>query len=381
VCSRILEIQAAESGALPGTVRRDKGGSLEKLLSLFGTDHVALDWWRRRLGRIVVDDLHDAGARGMELLRLLSGGRNNLFAAADDGGSTYRSPGASDLWRNLFDTAFPGAAVFTLTGNRRATRQLAAVIDSLSGEGVSPVRAGADGGSGEPVTVYLAIDGRGEAVFVAGEIARRWRAGAEPREFAVIVRGASEAQAVAERLAALSIEHGSAPVLEGHGAGSIMTAAECVGLEFPVVFITGCDESVAPAGTGGGEAERRLYALAASRASRKLCFTHALQRTFDGVQENRRPSGCLANLPGVERSKQAGVAEAVAVRDGGVRAKDRPVLTPMQGGGGIKRARHAKFGMGIVKGEHGSGDSRMLFVEFPGLGTKKILARFLEIAE
>jgi hypothetical protein len=45
---------------------------------------------------------------------------------------------------------------------------------------------------------------------------------------------------------------------------------------------------------------------------------------------------------------------------------------------GPLRVRHTTFGTGLVVSESGTGDSRKLVVEFSSVGTKTLLARFVE---
>jgi len=87
-------------------------------------------------------------------------------------------------------------------------------------------------------------------------------------------------------------------------AVTLMTTHSSKGLEFPVVFIVGAEESIFPHGRSLGdpaemEEERRLMYVAMTRAEKKLFITHCKQR-FEYAQGRpifNRPSRFLRELP------------------------------------------------------------------------------------
>jgi superfamily I DNA/RNA helicase len=73
------------------------------------------------------------------------------------------------------------------------------------------------------------------------------------------------------------------------------------GLEFPVVFITGCEENLIPfkRGTNGQadiQEERRLYYVAMTRAKERLYLTRAKKRRIYGKFEDRLLSPFVADI-------------------------------------------------------------------------------------
>jgi DNA helicase-2/ATP-dependent DNA helicase PcrA len=77
---------------------------------------------------------------------------------------------------------------------------------------------------------------------------------------------------------------------------SLMTIHAAKGLEFPVVFIAGCEQGLIPFAKDGmnvddPEEERRLFYVAMTRAKDILCLTHAKKRIIFGkpVRQNRSP--------------------------------------------------------------------------------------------
>ncbi|MFO7913538.1 MAG: UvrD-helicase domain-containing protein [Desulfotignum sp.] len=82
---------------------------------------------------------------------------------------------------------------------------------------------------------------------------------------------------------------------------SLLTMHAAKGLEFPVVFVTGCEQGLIPyaryKNTCENPAEeRRLFYVAMTRAKDVLCLTYARKRQIFGVMENRQQSVFLDDI-------------------------------------------------------------------------------------
>ena len=84
---------------------------------------------------------------------------------------------------------------------------------------------------------------------------------------------------------------------------SLLTLHAAKGLEFPVVFIVGCEEGLLPLLFGEDdedeneiEEERRLFFVGITRARSRLFLSHARKRSWRGKLRERRPSRFLADL-------------------------------------------------------------------------------------
>jgi len=95
---------------------------------------------------------------------------------------------------------------------------------------------------------------------------------------------------------------------------SLLTLHASKGLEFPVVFIVGCEDGLLPLRWGGSRGdgsggpgdeeadeqvreERRLMFVGMTRAQRHLYLTHAAERSRNGAAAKATPSPFLADIP------------------------------------------------------------------------------------
>ncbi|OWK27187.1 MAG: hypothetical protein US76_00860 [Parcubacteria group bacterium GW2011_GWA2_38_13b] len=83
---------------------------------------------------------------------------------------------------------------------------------------------------------------------------------------------------------------------------NLMTLHSVKGLEFPVVFITGCEEGLLPHSRSWTdpvqmEEERRLCYVGLTRAKKIAYMTFAAQRNLYGRSENNAPSRFIADIP------------------------------------------------------------------------------------
>ncbi|MEO1083649.1 MAG: ATP-dependent helicase, partial [Acidobacteriota bacterium] len=93
---------------------------------------------------------------------------------------------------------------------------------------------------------------------------------------------------------------------------SLLTLHASKGLEFPVVFIPGCDDGLLPLTWPGGEVdvaeERRLFFVGMTRAREQLILTRSKKRMWRGERRETAPSPFLADLPPSIVSERGGRA-------------------------------------------------------------------------
>ena len=81
---------------------------------------------------------------------------------------------------------------------------------------------------------------------------------------------------------------------------TLMSLHASKGLEFPVVFIVGCEEGLLPYlppnRTRDTDEERRLFYVGMTRAQRRLILTHAGRRFLFGQSMENRLSGFVTDI-------------------------------------------------------------------------------------
>jgi DNA helicase-2/ATP-dependent DNA helicase PcrA len=168
---------------------------------------------------------------------------------------------------------------------------------------------------------------------------------------------------------------------------TLMTLHNAKGLEYPIVFIIGCEEGVFPHSRaldeGGLEEERRLCYVGITRAERDLTLTFARRRNVFGAQNYGLRSRFLDEIPfeltdGEEPRVRLGAAAgpqpgswAAAAQAGG------------EGSGASFRMGddvvHAAFGDGVITGVEPGG---IVVVRFASDGSeRKLMADFAPISK
>ncbi|MHB8233825.1 MAG: ATP-dependent helicase [Solirubrobacteraceae bacterium] len=201
---------------------------------------------------------------------------------------------------------------------------------------------------------------------------------------------------------------------DDEGLVTLMTVHNAKGLEYPVVFIAGCEEGVFPHSRaldeGGLEEERRLFYVGVTRAMRELYLSYAMRRAVFGAQTPGLRSRFLAEIPvdlldevqpsdrlragrlgggivaGVGRGARSLVTGASAGLSG---AGDGGTAGEWASAGGSQTAVantfrlgedvvHAAFGEGVVTGVEPGG---VIVVRFAGDGSeRKLMAEYAPVS-
>lgn len=157
----------------------------------------------------------------------------------------------------------------------------------------------------------------------------------------------------------------------------LMTLHSAKGLEFPVVFLCGCEEGLFPhymsmEDPKGVEEERRLCYVGMTRAMQKLYITYAEVRRLHGKEAYHRPSRFLAEIP------------PDFLEDVRMRTKVSPAVAsfssqsaPKEGMQIGQRVKHHQFGEGVILQYEGRGEHARIQVNFEKAGTKWLIASFV----
>ncbi len=108
---------------------------------------------------------------------------------------------------------------------------------------------------------------------------------------------------------------------DDEGLVTLMTLHNAKGLEYPIVFIIGCEEGVFPHSRaldeGELEEERRLCYVGITRAERDLYLTYARTRTVFGARSFGAPSRFIGEIPAALTDREQQVSRGF----GGIRAR------------------------------------------------------------
>jgi len=177
---------------------------------------------------------------------------------------------------------------------------------------------------------------------------------------------------------------------DDQGVVTLMTLHNAKGLEFPVVFIIGCEEGVFPHSraieSGDLEEERRLCYVGITRAKRELSMTFARTRNLYGSRDWNVPSRFIDELPAELTDRESQPARSTAASWSG-RARlgtgigaagasgAGPARTPRTPGAVASFSLgddvvHASFGDGVVTGCEPGG---VVVVRFAGDGSERKL--------
>ncbi|MEE8350258.1 MAG: UvrD-helicase domain-containing protein [Acidobacteriota bacterium] len=194
---------------------------------------------------------------------------------------------------------------------------------------------------------------------------------------------------------------------------SLMTLHNAKGLEFPVVFLVGCEEGLFPHSRAVAEddleEERRLCYVGITRAQTAIYLTYSLRRRFFGreTEEMNRPSRFIQEIPdhllklhtftpshGAASwdNRQTSRPPRKSTAKLSIQTYDSPksvrgyldelshkkVGTSRGLVSGAKVA-HDKFGYGTILRVQNTGDDLTVTVQFPGLGIKKLLQSYAKL--
>jgi DNA helicase-2/ATP-dependent DNA helicase PcrA len=191
-------------------------------------------------------------------------------------------------------------------------------------------------------------------------------------------------------LAEVSLLAGVDHYSEENNSITLMTIHSAKGLEFPIVFITGCEEDIFPLNKKFDsdaqiEEERRLFYVALTRAERKVFVTYARSRyRFGEVAYQSRSrfieeidpetynelNGNVGRKSG--RRKKAYYDEMYQESYDDFNQESRSFRVG-------SRVTHELFGKGKILAINGLGDMQKVSVSFEDHGTKNLLAKFANL--
>lgn len=289
---------------------------------------------------IFVDEYQDVNPAQYALLKILIGDENSLTAIGDPNQAIYGFRRASVKFFLRFQQDFPDAAVLSLSENYRcATNLLAASGQVMAKHSKMPVTE-LTARIFEPgrLTMAETPTDKAEAEFVVHEIEKmvggtsmfsRDSGRVDTQDpgrhsfgdIAVLYRLHSQCRLLREAFDRSGIpykifgnkaaeksqdflDHFYFPQNEDESEQgekvALLTLHAAKGLEFPAVFIMGCEENLLPLGLEGmsadPEEERRLFYVGMTRAKERLVLLRARRRMLYGKTYQNLPSPFLADI-------------------------------------------------------------------------------------
>src|SRR6266542_3612242 len=288
---------------------------------LLGGDHELAARYRDRWGWISVGEYQDVDELQYRLLRLLTTPDGNLCAIGDPDQAIYGFRGADVGFFLRFRQDFPGAATAQLTRNYRSSAQSPALVEALSRAGMPFQKRSHDRLADLP-GVPPVLRALRRAPAPGAEVAGTTEAPEADRSVLARVRRAAREAGVVEvevdPLLALAARCGDDldRFLGALALGaqvdtwdpradrvSLLTLHAAKGLEFPVVFLVGCEDGLLPLRFGAVEPaaselaeERRLLFVGMTRARSHLYLSSAARRARHGMIADSAPSPFLAAI-------------------------------------------------------------------------------------
>src|SRR5579859_7384185 len=171
---KVADIFAAYQQLLHKSSALDFDDLLLRTVKLLRDSPPVREKWQARFLYIHVDEYQDTNRVQYELLRLLTGPKQNLCVVGDEDQSIYRWRGADVSILMSFSRDFSSARVIKLERNYRSTQQILDAAGAVVAN--NPERLGktlsAENGSGGNLRYFEGRDAHAEAEFVAGELER-----------------------------------------------------------------------------------------------------------------------------------------------------------------------------------------------------------------
>jgi DNA helicase-2/ATP-dependent DNA helicase PcrA len=187
----------------------DFGELLLRAYELWRDHPDLLAHYRERFQHVLVDEFQDTNAIQYQWVRLLSGGRGDVFIVGDDDQCVYGWRGSKVENLQRFAEDFPGTQTIRLEQNYRSTHNILKAANALIAHNAGRLGKNlwtADG-DGEPIQVYNAFNETDEARFVVERI-RQWvEQGGQCRDAAILYRSNAQSRVFEETLIAAALPY------------------------------------------------------------------------------------------------------------------------------------------------------------------------------
>ena len=181
-----------------------------------------------------------------------------------------------------------------------------------------------------------------------------------------------------------SLDAGENQANENEDAIQMMTLHSSKGLEFPLVFIAGCEEGLFPHRRSAEDPkqlaeERRLCYVGMTRAMERLYLTHAESRNIYGIDSFSPVSRFIKEIP-EELIYEIRVSTETEIKDKGFEPRIVGGTDHNTGKFSLgDRVVHKNFGEGVILNYEGDGSNARVEVNFDNGGIKWLVLSFANL--
>ena len=156
--------------------------------------------YQQRWTYVHIDEYQDTNAIQSEMASLLVGPARNICCVGDMDQCIYGWRGADIKNIMSFEKAYPGAKIVLLEENYRSTKTIIAAANHLISKNQFRMEKNlfTSNEDGEKISFFKAFNESDEARFIARVVRDAVKAGAQPREFAVLYRANFQSRALEE---------------------------------------------------------------------------------------------------------------------------------------------------------------------------------------
>ncbi len=187
----------------------DFGELLLRVHELWRDTPTLLAHYRERFQHVLVDEFQDTNTIQYAWLRLLTGGRGDVFIVGDDDQSIYSFRGARVENIQRFSEDFPNTRTIRLEQNYRSTSTILKAANALIAHNMGRLGKNlwTQDTEGEPIAVYAAFNEYDEARFVVERV-RQWvEQGGKRAEVAILYRSNAQSRVFEETLIGTKIPY------------------------------------------------------------------------------------------------------------------------------------------------------------------------------
>nr|VFJ55210.1 MAG: ATP-dependent DNA helicase UvrD [Candidatus Kentron sp. FW] len=165
--------------------------------------------YQGRFSHLLVDELQDTNAIQYAWIRLIAGDTGQLFMVGDDDQSIYGWRGARIENIHRFSRDFPGVHTFRLERNYRSTGNILAAANAVIANNRSRLGKNlwTSDGDGDPIRLYMALNEREEAAFVAERIGQWIKNNGRRNDIAILYRVSAQSRVFEEKLLAKGVPY------------------------------------------------------------------------------------------------------------------------------------------------------------------------------